>query len=141
MAQSKGALPNLFRYHAAEDAYFILTTINSVVFSVWTRMLDLVGCALSNHRIRYCRLDGSMSQSAREVCLAQFKSDPEITVILISLMAGGTGYLVLYRLRILSYRLMGRNSDANDGGLSNCSGSILPWLHKSIYSSLTGTPW
>ncbi|KAF8424844.1 SNF2 family N-terminal domain-containing protein [Tirmania nivea] len=65
--------------------------IKSVVFSVWTRMLDLVGYALSNHRIRYCRLDGSMSHSAREACLAQFKSDPAITVILVSLIAGGTG--------------------------------------------------
>ena len=60
-------------------------------------MLDLVSIAFDDHKINYCRLDGSMSAAARNASIAEFKSDPEITVILVSLMAGGVGY-VLVRL-------------------------------------------
>jgi len=56
-------------------------------------MLDLVGIALSNQRIKFCRLDGSMSGVARDACIRQINNDPETTVILVSLMAGGVGYV------------------------------------------------
>lgn len=57
-------------------------------------MLDLVSIAFDDHNIKYCRLDGSMSATARNDSIAQFKSDPETTVILVSLMAGGVGYVL-----------------------------------------------
>lgn len=54
-------------------------------------MLDLVGIALKQNEIPFCRLDGSMSRSQREQTLAEFATNPSIFVILVSLMAGGVG--------------------------------------------------
>ncbi|KAF8244002.1 hypothetical protein K440DRAFT_29880 [Wilcoxina mikolae CBS 423.85] len=62
-----------------------------VVFSVWTRMLDLVGIALERAGIPFCRLDGSMPRARRDAELKKFRDDSRFLVILISLMAGGVG--------------------------------------------------
>ncbi|KAF8247360.1 hypothetical protein K440DRAFT_601314 [Wilcoxina mikolae CBS 423.85] len=62
-----------------------------VVFSVWTRMLDLVAHALTKAKISFCRLDGSMSRLRRSETMQQFRQDPSKVVFLISLMAGGVG--------------------------------------------------
>lgn len=64
---------------------------HSVVFSVWTRMLDLIGIALERAQIPFCRLDGSMPRARRDAELQKFRDDPRFLVILISLMAGGVG--------------------------------------------------
>lgn len=54
-------------------------------------MLDLVGIALKQDGIIFCRLDGSMPRSQRDQTLHQFAINPHITVILVSIMAGGVG--------------------------------------------------
>ncbi|KAI8826891.1 SNF2 family N-terminal domain-containing protein [Fimicolochytrium jonesii] len=66
-------------------------TVKTVVFSQWTQMLDLMEPALEKADFKYCRLDGKMSRAARTVALEQFKFDPTVTVILVSLKAGGVG--------------------------------------------------
>lgn len=63
----------------------------SVVFSQWTTYLDLIEIALDANSIPYLRLDGSMSVSARTKVMHQFRTDPSITVILVSIKAGGQG--------------------------------------------------
>ncbi|EMC96373.1 hypothetical protein BAUCODRAFT_472676 [Baudoinia panamericana UAMH 10762] len=65
--------------------------IRSVVFSGWTMYLDLIEIALNERGIGYNRLDGKMSVSQRSRVLEQFKTDPGITVILVSIKAGGQG--------------------------------------------------
>jgi len=65
--------------------------IRSVVFSGWTQYLDLISLALNKASISHVRLDGKMSVSARSRVLEQFRTDPAITVILISIRAGGQG--------------------------------------------------
>ncbi|KAJ3013536.1 hypothetical protein HKX48_005713 [Thoreauomyces humboldtii] len=65
--------------------------IKSVVFSQWTQMLDFCGPALAAANIKYCRLDGKMSRNDRTISLEKFKFDPSVTVILVSLKAGGVG--------------------------------------------------
>ncbi|KAL9600076.1 MAG: hypothetical protein Q9219_003446 [cf. Caloplaca sp. 3 TL-2023] len=65
--------------------------IKSVVFSGWTSHLDLIAIALKEQRIRYVRLDGSMSRKDRAASLNAFRDNPEITLILISIGAGGLG--------------------------------------------------
>ena len=65
--------------------------IKSVVFSGWTSHLDLIQIALEDHRIRYVRLDGKMARKQRAASLDAFRDDPDITVILISIGAGGLG--------------------------------------------------
>jgi len=65
--------------------------IRSVVFSGWTQYLDLIEIALDNAGIKFVRLDGKMSVPQRSRVMEQFKTDPAITVILVSIKAGGQG--------------------------------------------------
>jgi len=63
----------------------------AVVISQWTSMLDLVQRLLEAEGIVYERLDGSLSQQARQRTLSRFADDPSVTVMLLSLRAGGVG--------------------------------------------------
>ncbi|XVF67050.1 hypothetical protein PTKIN_Ptkin10aG0089900 [Pterospermum kingtungense] len=65
--------------------------IKAIVFSQWTSMLDLVEHSLRTHDINYRRLDGSMSLAARDRNVKDFNTDPEVTVMLMSLKAGNLG--------------------------------------------------
>ncbi|KAF8863176.1 hypothetical protein BDZ45DRAFT_712462 [Acephala macrosclerotiorum] len=65
--------------------------IKSVVFSGWTAHLDLIQFALQENGINYCRLDGKMSRTARGQAMENFRDDPTILVILVSITAGGLG--------------------------------------------------
>jgi hypothetical protein len=61
----------------------------SLVFSQWTSMLDLLAPKLAERGHRFVRLDGSTVDRAGVV--ERFQKDPEISVFLISLKAGGVG--------------------------------------------------
>ena len=65
--------------------------IRSVVFSGWVQYLDLIEHALEQHNIKFVRIDGSMSIKARSQVLKDFRTDTEITVLLVSIKAGGQG--------------------------------------------------
>ncbi|CAD0110835.1 unnamed protein product [Aureobasidium uvarum] len=65
--------------------------IRSVVFSGWTSYLDLIEIALKDNNIGFLRLDGKLSVSARTAVLDRFKTDPTISVCLVSIKAGGQG--------------------------------------------------
>lgn len=60
-----------------------------LVFSQFTSMLDLIGIALDEEKIGYCRLDGSTRD--REGVVRKFQEDTSLTVFLMSLKAGGVG--------------------------------------------------
>lgn len=89
----KALLSELHKY--AEESKSIAELgephIRSVVFSGWTAYLDLIEIALREAKIGFLRLDGKMSVSQRTRVLDQFKSDPAISVILVSIKAGGQG--------------------------------------------------
>ncbi|GLA46141.1 hypothetical protein AnigIFM63604_008928 [Aspergillus niger] len=66
--------------------------IKSVVFSAWTSHLDLIEIALRDHDITgFTRLDGAMSLAARSKALEEFHNNPDITVLLATIGAGGVG--------------------------------------------------
>ncbi|MED6197116.1 hypothetical protein PIB30_053693 [Stylosanthes scabra] len=65
--------------------------IKTILFSQWTRMLDLVQASLEQSGIQYSRLDGSMSLAARDRSVKDFNTEPEVTVMLMSLLAGNLG--------------------------------------------------
>lgn len=65
--------------------------IRSVVFSEWTSYLDLLEYALIENNIQYARLDGTMSVKKRAAVQHAFKTDPNVTVMLVSIRAGGQG--------------------------------------------------
>jgi SNF2 family DNA or RNA helicase len=61
----------------------------ALVFSQWTSLLDLAEPHLEAARIRRTRLDGSTRDRAAVV--RRFQEDPTVSVMLVSLKAGGTG--------------------------------------------------
>ncbi|KAL5069744.1 hypothetical protein RYX36_020631, partial [Vicia faba] len=54
-------------------------------------MLDLVETSMEQSGIKYRRLDGRMTLTARDIAVKDFNTDPEITVMLMSLKAGNLG--------------------------------------------------
>ncbi|KAF5979480.1 helicase-like transcription factor [Fusarium coicis] len=63
----------------------------SVVFSSWTRMLDLVQEALLQAGFLCERIDGQSSIKQRDTALSRFANDPCCTVMLATLGSGGEG--------------------------------------------------
>ena len=61
----------------------------ALVFSQWTRLLDLIEPHLESEGIRFTRLDGTTTDRGRVVSEFQSEKGPE--VMLVSLKAGGTG--------------------------------------------------
>lgn len=52
--------------------------IKAIIFSQWTRMLDLVEMSLNQYCIVHRRLDGSMSLASRDRAVKEFNTDPEV---------------------------------------------------------------
>jgi DNA repair protein RAD5 len=63
----------------------------SIIFSQWTSMLDLIEYAIKEHDWTFSRLDGSMNIQKRKQQIDAFKEKEEITILLMSLKAGGLG--------------------------------------------------
>ena len=61
----------------------------TVIFSQYTRMLQIIRKDLERRGIRFCYLDGSTKD--RMAIVNEFNKDPSILVFLVSLKAGGTG--------------------------------------------------
>ncbi|XP_062184169.1 helicase-like transcription factor CHR28 isoform X2 [Phragmites australis] len=65
--------------------------VKAIVFTQWTGMLDLLELSLKSNHIEFRRLDGSMSLNIRESAVTEFKTDPEVRVMIMSLKAGNLG--------------------------------------------------
>uniref|UniRef100_A0A5B7BEX3 Helicase-like transcription factor CHR28 n=1 Tax=Davidia involucrata TaxID=16924 RepID=A0A5B7BEX3_DAVIN len=65
--------------------------VKAIVFSQWTSMLDLVEISLNQSCLQYRRLDGTMTLNSRDRAVKEFNTDPEVTVMLMSLKAGNLG--------------------------------------------------
>ncbi|KAL7754426.1 hypothetical protein RI367_000407 [Sorochytrium milnesiophthora] len=63
----------------------------TVVFSLFTKFLDMLEVPLRKEGIQFCRYDGSMNDKKRQMNLNKFRDDEEVTVILMSLKAGCVG--------------------------------------------------
>ena len=61
----------------------------SIVFSQFTKFLDLLEWRLQREGIRCVKLDGRMQPAQRSAVINAFNTQPQITVFLISLKAGG----------------------------------------------------
>ncbi|KAM7261686.1 hypothetical protein ACFE04_020763 [Oxalis oulophora] len=75
--------------------------IKSIIFSQWTSMLDLLENSVIQHNIKYRRLDGKMSLASRDKAVKDFNSDPQITVMLMSLKAGNLGLNMVAANRVI----------------------------------------
>ncbi|RKO93595.1 SNF2 family N-terminal domain-containing protein, partial [Blyttiomyces helicus] len=64
-------------------------TAKSLVFSQFVSFLDLVQWRLSRAGFSVVKLDGRMSPQQRDTVIKSFMTDPNVTVFLVSLKAGG----------------------------------------------------
>ncbi|KAJ7449456.1 P-loop containing nucleoside triphosphate hydrolase protein [Mycena galericulata] len=62
-----------------------------IIFSHFLTNLDIMAGSLSENNISYTRYDGRMSSSERADALLQIRTEKTCTVLLLSIMAGGTG--------------------------------------------------
>jgi SWI/SNF-related matrix-associated actin-dependent regulator of chromatin subfamily A3 len=63
----------------------------TIIFSQWTRFLDVISIQLQKHNYRFVRIDGTMSATARDSSMASLESDPKVTILLASLGACSVG--------------------------------------------------
>ncbi|KAJ3101779.1 hypothetical protein HDU97_001063 [Phlyctochytrium planicorne] len=59
-----------------------------IIFSQFTKMMDILELAMDREEIKYVRYDGSMTSKARDICLQNFREDESVQVCLISLQCG-----------------------------------------------------
>jgi SWI/SNF-related matrix-associated actin-dependent regulator 1 of chromatin subfamily A len=62
-----------------------------LIFSQWTRCLDLLGCLMECLKMECLRLDGGTAISERQMLIDKFNKDCSIPVFLLSTRAGGMG--------------------------------------------------
>jgi SWI/SNF-related matrix-associated actin-dependent regulator of chromatin subfamily A3 len=63
----------------------------SVVFSTWRLTLDIVQTGLDQASLRSIRFDGKVPQEERQSVIDEFKADPAIRVMLLTLSCGAVG--------------------------------------------------
>ncbi|MDH5298253.1 MAG: DEAD/DEAH box helicase, partial [Desulfobulbaceae bacterium] len=69
----------------------LASSLKVVIFSHYTRMLDIIERHLDRVGIDYCGLRGNMSLGKRQQMIQRFNSEPECKVFCASLLAGGVG--------------------------------------------------
>jgi SWI/SNF-related matrix-associated actin-dependent regulator of chromatin subfamily A3 len=65
--------------------------ILSIVFSCWTRSLDLVAHFLSREQIKYARIDGDCTMSQRQKVLDDFDEESDVRILLMTTGTGAVG--------------------------------------------------
>ncbi|KAF1872938.1 hypothetical protein Lal_00016044 [Lupinus albus] len=73
----------------------------AIVFSQWSRMLDLLEEHLKKSSIQYRRLDGTMSVVARDKAVKDFNTLPEVSVMIMSLKAASLGLNMVAACHVL----------------------------------------
>jgi SNF2 family DNA or RNA helicase len=63
----------------------------SLVFSLWTTTLDLLGSALSRRSMQFVRIDGGMTLEQRRDAIMRFERQPDIRIMLLTLGTGAVG--------------------------------------------------
>ncbi|KAL3466120.1 P-loop containing nucleoside triphosphate hydrolase protein [Aspergillus heterothallicus] len=72
----------------------------SVVFSSWTSTFDLIEFMLNTSQITYVLIDGKASQRDRATALADFQTNTEIQVMLLSIFCGAEGLNITAASRV-----------------------------------------
>ncbi|KAL2818730.1 SNF2 family N-terminal domain-containing protein [Aspergillus cavernicola] len=88
-AKVKALLRNLGKEHRNMEG--ALGPGKSVVFSQWTKMLDLVAQVLCYNKYEYARIDGQSTLSARQSAMERFNNDDRCTVMLASIGSAAEG--------------------------------------------------
>ena len=63
----------------------------TIIFSQWTRFLDIVQAKLETENFIFSRIDGTMRAPARDAAMAALRDDPECRIMLASLAVCSVG--------------------------------------------------
>jgi len=80
---------------------FTLLIVVSVIFSYWTKMLDLIQQALESHGFSFQRIDGKTSLEERSKSICQFNEDFNCTIFLASIGSAGEGWVESTHVQVL----------------------------------------
>lgn len=69
------------------------SNLHSIIFSCWTRTLQLLRKYLDRANIQYLDIDGNCSLKERKDKLEQFKTDKMKPVLIMTTGTGGFGYV------------------------------------------------
>ncbi|KAL7933036.1 SNF2 family N-terminal domain-containing protein [Trichoderma chlorosporum] len=88
-----------------EDVRRDMWTTKSIIFSCWTRTLELLSRYLDNAKIPYLHIDGTCSLKQRQLKLDQFDKDNETPVLIMTTGTGGIGLNITCANRIFIVEL------------------------------------
>ncbi|KAE8378972.1 SNF2 family N-terminal domain-containing protein [Aspergillus bertholletiae] len=88
-AKLEAILQNISQRH--EKAVPGLASCKAVIFSYWTKMLDLIASSLDERGWAFQRIDGQSSLTQRKNALEKFSSDRQCSIMLASIGAAGEG--------------------------------------------------
>ncbi|KAK6950756.1 hypothetical protein Daesc_007281 [Daldinia eschscholtzii] len=63
----------------------------SIIFSYWTSTLDILQQLFDQTEIQYRRVDGKVNPAKRSMCLTDFKENPQINALLMTIGTGAVG--------------------------------------------------
>jgi SNF2 family DNA or RNA helicase len=69
------------------------TNVQSIIFSSWTKSLDLVAFHLASQNTDFARIDGTYTLSQRQKVLEDFDQNSSVRILLMTLGTGAVGYL------------------------------------------------
>ncbi|KAL4905605.1 SNF2 family N-terminal domain-containing protein [Aspergillus multicolor] len=90
-AKVQALLRNLATEQRAEGESFSGRALNSVVFSQWTDMLDLVAESLQQRDYQYARIDGQSTLQSRGSEIHRFSKNAHCTIMLASIASAAEG--------------------------------------------------
>ncbi|PVH83872.1 hypothetical protein DL98DRAFT_558686, partial [Cadophora sp. DSE1049] len=90
-AKVEALMQNLRTEQTLEQHESKTLPVKSVIFSQWTKMLDLIAGALTHHGFQFQRIDGQSSLKQRSTAIQQFKSNPACTVMIATVGSAGEG--------------------------------------------------
>ncbi|KAI1354797.1 hypothetical protein F5Y01DRAFT_272743 [Xylaria sp. FL0043] len=87
---NRTSYPSKIRF-LVEDIQKYSNEEKSIVFSFWRRSLDLIEKLLNEQGIHFGRVDGTVPPSKRQEMLANFRDNPSVRVLLMTIGTGAVG--------------------------------------------------
>jgi SNF2 family DNA or RNA helicase len=82
-------------FASSSNSLFSMLRLLSIIFSGWTRTLDLIEQHLQKRKIHFRRIDGASSLPARNKTLEEFRKDNKIRILMMTTGTGAVGYVSL----------------------------------------------
>jgi SNF2 family DNA or RNA helicase len=123
-------------FASSSNSLFSMLRLLSIIFSGWTRTLDLIEQHLQKRKIHFRRIDGASSLPARNKTLEEFRNDNKIRILMMTTGTGAVGYVSL-PVSFISYIFHHESFKLNPYYVASTSRSQTQFTSLS----LSGTLW